>query len=35
MGPGGATGGQNFYGQAERVIELIKKQIWRSFEGKK
>jgi hypothetical protein len=29
------TGGQNFNGQAERMIGLLKKQIWRSFEGKK
>jgi hypothetical protein len=29
------TGGQNFNGQAERMIGLIKKQIWRSFEGRK
>jgi hypothetical protein len=29
------TGGQHFNGQAERMIGLIKKQIWRSFEGKK
>ncbi len=31
----GPTGGQHFNGQAERIIGLIKKQIWRSFEGKK
>ncbi len=29
------TGGQHFNGLAERMIGLIKKQIWRSFEGKK
>jgi hypothetical protein len=29
------TGGENFNGQAERMIGLIKKQIWRSFEGRK
>jgi hypothetical protein len=29
------TGGQHFNGQAERMIRLIKRQIWRSFEGKK
>jgi transposase InsO family protein len=29
------TGGQHFNGQAERLIGLIKKQIWRSFEGRK
>jgi hypothetical protein len=29
------TGGQHFNGQAERMIGLIKKQLWRSFEGKK
>jgi hypothetical protein len=29
------TGGQHFNGQAEKMIGLIKKQIWRSFEGKK
>jgi hypothetical protein len=29
------TGGQHFNGQAERMIGLIKKQIWRSFEGRK
>jgi hypothetical protein len=29
------TGGQHFNGQAERMIGLLKKQIWRSFEGKK
>jgi hypothetical protein len=28
------TGGQHFNRQAERMIRLIKKQIWRSFEGK-
>ncbi len=28
-------GGQHFNGQAERMIGLIKKQIWRSFEGRK
>jgi hypothetical protein len=28
------TGGQHFNGLAERMIGLIKKQIWRSFEGK-
>ncbi len=26
------TGGQHFNGQAERMIGLLKKQIWRSFE---
>jgi hypothetical protein len=29
------TGGQHFNGQAEKMIGLIKKQIWRSFKGKK
>jgi hypothetical protein len=29
------TGGQHFNGLAERMIGLIKKQIWRSFKGKK
>ncbi len=29
------TGGQHFNGQAERMIGLIKKQLWRVFEGKK
>jgi hypothetical protein len=29
------TGGQHFNGQAERMIGLIKRQIWRSFEGRK
>jgi hypothetical protein len=29
------TGGQHFNGQAERMIGLIKKQTWQSFEGKK
>ncbi len=29
------TGGQHFNGQAERMIGLIKKQVWRSFNGKK
>jgi hypothetical protein len=29
------TGGQHFNGQAERMIGVLKKQIWRSFEGKK
>jgi hypothetical protein len=29
------TGGQHFNGQAERMIGLIKKQIWRSLEGRK
>ncbi len=29
------TGGQHFNGQAERMIGLIKMQIWQSFEGKK
>jgi hypothetical protein len=29
------TGGQHFNGQAERMIGLIKKQLWRIFEGKK
>jgi hypothetical protein len=29
------TGGQHFNGQAERMIGLIKKQLWRSFEGKR
>jgi hypothetical protein len=29
------TGGQHFNRLAERMIGLIKKQIWRSFEGKK
>jgi hypothetical protein len=27
------TGGQHFSGQAERIIGVLKKQIWRSFEG--
>jgi hypothetical protein len=30
-----STGGQHFNGQAERMIGLIKKQLWRTFEGKK
>jgi hypothetical protein len=29
------TGGQHFNGHAEKMVGLIKKQIWRSFEGKK
>jgi hypothetical protein len=29
------TGGQHFNGQTERMIRLIKRQIWRSFEGRK
>ncbi len=29
------TGGQHFNGQAERMIGLIKKQLWWLFEGKK
>jgi hypothetical protein len=29
------TGGQHFNGQAERTIGLIKKQLWKTFEGKK
>jgi hypothetical protein len=29
------TGGQHFNGQAKRMIEILKKQIWRSFEGRK
>jgi hypothetical protein len=29
------TGGQHFNGQAERMIGLIKQQLWRTFEGKK
>jgi hypothetical protein len=29
------TGGQHFNGQAKRMIRLIKKQIWRSFERRK
>jgi hypothetical protein len=29
------TGGQHFNGQAERMIGLIKKQLWKIFEGKK
>ncbi len=29
------TGGQHFNGQAERMIGLIKKQLWRTFEGKR
>ncbi len=29
------TGGQHFNGQAERMIGIVKKQIWQSFEGKK
>jgi hypothetical protein len=29
------TEGQHFNGQAERVIGILKKQIWRSFEGRK
>jgi hypothetical protein len=28
-------GGQHFNGQAERMTRLIKRQIWRSFEGRK
>jgi hypothetical protein len=30
-----STCGQHFNGQAERLIRLLKKQIWQSFEGKK
>ncbi len=29
------TGGQHFNGQAERMIGLIKKQLWKIFEGKR
>jgi hypothetical protein len=29
------TGGQHFNRQAKRMIGILKKQIWRSFEGKK
>ncbi len=29
------TGGQHFNGQAERMIGLIKQQLWRTYEGKK
>ncbi len=29
------TGGQHFNRQAERMIRIFKKQMWRSFEGKK
>jgi hypothetical protein len=29
------TGGQHFNGQAERMIGILKKQIWSSFEGRK
>jgi hypothetical protein len=29
------TGGQHFNGQAERMIGLIKKQLWKVFEGKR
>ncbi len=29
------TGGQHFNGQAETMIGILKKQIWRSFEGRK
>ncbi len=29
------TGGQHFNGQAERMIGLIKKHLWRIFKGKK
>jgi hypothetical protein len=29
------TGGQHFNGQAVRMIGLIKKQLWKTFEGKK
>jgi hypothetical protein len=29
------TGGQHFNGQAERMIGIIKQQLWRTFEGKK
>ncbi len=29
------TGGQHFNGLAERMIGLIKKQLWKTFEGKK
>ncbi len=29
------TGGQHFNGQAERMIGMIKKQLWQTFEGKK
>ncbi len=30
-----STSGEHFNGQAERMIEILKKQIWRSFEGRK
>jgi hypothetical protein len=29
------TGGQHFNGQAERMIGLIKQQLWRTFKGKR
>jgi hypothetical protein len=29
------TGGQHFNGKAERMIGLIKKQLWKTFEGKR
>jgi hypothetical protein len=29
------TGGQHFNGQAERMIGLVKKQLWKTFEGKR
>jgi hypothetical protein len=29
------TGGQHFNGQAERMIGLIKQQLWKTFEGKR
>jgi hypothetical protein len=29
------TGGQHFNRHAERMIGILKKQIWRSFEGTK
>jgi hypothetical protein len=29
------TGGQHFNGQAERMIGTLKKQMWRSFKGRK
>ncbi len=29
------TGGQHFNRQAERMIGVLKKQIWRNFEGRK
>jgi hypothetical protein len=35
MDAGVPTGGQHFNGQAEWMIGLIKKQLWKTFEGRK